>query len=279
MKRLSRLRALFSLLLLGALGCTPAPAADMPPVAMQEKTAPFSAPHDEPPTPAPATPEPMADPHHAQGHHGGHAPPEEGDPRAPLVHRFDDTDPKNWAKRFEGPDRDAYQKPAVVLKAMALAPGMAVADIGTGTGYFLPYLSKAVGGEGRVLAVDVAPNMVRHVKARAASDGLANVEARLALLDDPLLATASLDRILIVNTWHHIPERQAYAKKLAAALRPGGKLFVVDFKKTSDKGPPAKHKLEPDAVAAEIGAGGLSAEIDNDSLPEQFIVVGAKPGS
>ena len=238
-----------------------------------------------PPSPA-AQPEPTASPkgepqhgdHHEHGSGHGHGAPHEGDPQAPLVHRFDDTDPEIWAKRFENDERDAYQKPDVVIDAMALAPGMRVADIGTGTGYFVPRLSKAVGPEGHVQAVDIAPNMVRHVKARAARDGLDNVSVSLALLDDPLLDDGSVDRILIVNTWHHIPDREAYSRKLAAALAPGGQTFIVDFKRSSDRGPNKEHKLEPEQVASELRAGGLTPTIDTDLLPDQYVVRADKPG-
>jgi cyclopropane fatty-acyl-phospholipid synthase-like methyltransferase len=210
-----------------------------------------------------------------QGHHG-HAAPHEGDAGAPLVHRFDDTDPESWAKRFESPDREAYQRPAEVVASMGITPGMVVADIGAGTGYFLPHLSQAVGDAGTVVAVDIAPNMVRHIKKRAKRDKLPNVEVRLALLDDPLLPAASIDRILIVNTWHHIAERKRYAATLAETLKPGGQVYVVDFKPTSDKGPPKMHKLAPSVVAQELADGGFETRVDDAMLAEQYLVIATK---
>ena len=239
----------------------------------------------QPPTQPPAVHSPTSDhadfgsprAHHGHGAHPSHGGPEEGDTRAPLVHRFDETDPETWAKRFESEERDAYQQPDQVVTAMALTQGMHVADIGTGTGYFVPRLSKAVGATGRVHAVDIAPNMVRYVKARVAEDGLDNVSVGLALLDDPLLDADSLDRILIVNTWHHIAEREAYSGKLAAALRPGGAVFIVDFKVSSRRGPSAEHKLGPERVADELRAGGLVATIDADLVADQYVVRATKP--
>ncbi len=214
---------------------------------------------------------------HDHGHGHGHGAPAEGDTRAPLVHAFDDDDAADWEARFEGPDRDASQKPEDVVAAMQLGEGMTVADVGTGTGYFVPYLSRAVGASGRVLAVDIAPNMVRHVKARAQKAGLSNVHPQLALLDDPLLPAQAVDRILIVNTWHHIPSRRDYSRTLSAALRPAGSVWIVDFKKDSLRGPRREHKLDPAEVAAELASAGLTTRIDAALLPDQYIVIGTRP--
>ena len=156
---------------------------------------------------------------------------------------------------------------------MAIAPGMTVADIGAGTGYFLPYLSPAVGTRGKVLALDIEPDMVRYLKERAARQGLKNVEAKLVPYNDPALAPESVDRVLIVNTWHHIPDRQRYASKLASSLRPNGAVYLVDYTLTSKRGPPVSHRIAPEAVAQELAAGKLATEIRTDVLPEQYIVI------
>ncbi|HEV8324933.1 MAG TPA: class I SAM-dependent methyltransferase [Myxococcota bacterium] len=194
------------------------------------------------------------------------------DAAAPLGHRF--TDPAEWSKRWDDPARDAWQRPADVIAAMGLSPGMTVADVGAGTGYFEPHLSRAVGGGGKVLALDIEPEMVRWVHDRAAREALANVEARLVAADDPGLAPASVHRVLVVDTWHHIAAREAYARKLAAALAPGGAVFVVDFTLDTDKGPPRAERVAPDKVVAELRAAGLAAEVLAESLPDQYVVVG-----
>jgi SAM-dependent methyltransferase len=151
---------------------------------------------------------------------------------------------------------------------------MTVADVGAGTGYFLPHLSRAVGPGGHVLALDIEPDMVRFMKERAQREGLANVEPRVVALDDPQLPAGGVDRVLIVDTWHHIDGRAAYAARLRAGLRPGGAVYVVDFKLDAAHGPPREHRLTPEQVMAELRQGGLSAEIVPVSLPEQYIVVG-----
>jgi ubiquinone/menaquinone biosynthesis C-methylase UbiE len=193
---------------------------------------------------------------------------------APLVHCFDHADA--WAKEFDDPSRDAWQKPGEVMELMEIDPAMTVADVGAGTGYFEPYLSRAVGPSGSVLALDIEPDMVRHLGDRAAREKWGNVKTLLVRTDDPLLPPASVDRILVVDTWHHIPERKAYAAKLAAALAPGGEVVIVDFTREAEHGPPKEHRVAPEKVAGELVAGGMRATIVDEALPEQYVVVGKK---
>jgi len=218
---------------------------------------------------APAEPSPSRpaapDPGHHHGHHHG----------GPLVHRFEKAE--DWAKDFDDPARDAWQRPSDVITAMRIEPGMTVADIGAGTGYFEPYLSRAVGSKGRVLALDIEPDMVRYMKERAAREKLGNVDAILAPADDVGVPAASADRVLVVDTWHHIHQREQYAARLASALRPGGMVAIVDFTLESKRGPPPDHRLAPDTVMAELRAGGFTAELASESLPDQYIVLGRRP--
>lgn len=223
------------------------------------------------PCDAPAHGSPHAVAPHDGAHGASHGSPHGGHD-GPLVHRFDD--PAKVEAMLEGPDRDAYQQPEVLVGLLGITPGMRVVDLGAGTGYLEPYLSRAVGPEGEVLAVDVEAPLVRHLLARVAREGLANVQPRLGLYEDPLLAPASADRVLIVNTWHHIAAREAYAGKLAQALRPGGRVFVVDFTLESEHGPAPAHRVTPEQVIAELTAGGLRASLVDEPLREQFVVVG-----
>jgi cyclopropane fatty-acyl-phospholipid synthase-like methyltransferase len=202
--------------------------------------------------------------HHHQDDH---------DHAEPLGHRFEHAD--QWTAQFDDPKRDAWQKPDDVVAALALAPGMTVADIGAGTGYFEARLAKAV-GSGSVIAIDIEPDMVRYLKERAARENTPNVEARLGAPDDPALGPASVDRIVIVDTWHHIPDREAYASKLAAALKPGGAVFVVDFTQETAKGPPKHHRIPPDHVMRELETGGLHASVVEVGLPDQFVIKASK---
>lgn len=215
-------------------------------------------------TPAPrATPPAPADhPHH--DHHGGHA-----------AHDF--ADAARWATVFDDPARDAWQRPDAVVALLAPGPGQVVADIGAGTGYFEPYLTRAVGGAGQILALDSEPAMVEYIAQRATRELWSNVTARVVAADDPGLPTAGVDRILIVDTWHHLPDRARYAAKLAAALRPGGTLAVVDFTRDAPMGPPVEARLDSATVVAELAAVGLAARVADAHLPYQYVVLADKP--
>lgn len=205
-----------------------------------------------------ASPKPAAEHHHPQT----------------MVHRFDNAD--QWAKVFDDPARDAWQQPDAVIAALALTPDMAVADVGAGTGYFTVRLSRAV-PQGQVIATDIEPDMVRYLTERAQKEQLANVRAVLSGADDPKLEPASLDRILVVDVWHHIADRTHYAVGLATALRPGGQVAIVDFTQEANHGPPKKHRLSPEAITADLRAAGLEARLSPARLPDQFIVIGTKP--
>lgn len=210
---------------------------------------------------------------HPHGEHG-HGDLTGGGHGGPLVHRFQNAD--EWAKKFDDPARDAWQKPQEVVALMQIAPGMTVADIGAGTGYFVPYLSRAVGASGAVLALDVEPDMVRYLGDRAKREQLANVRPALVTMDDPKLPSRGLDRVLAVDVWHHIPGREAYAAKLVEAVKSGGKVFVVDFTMTAKHGPPVRHRLPPEAIAKDLSAAGFAAEIVSSTLPDQYVVVGTR---
>jgi len=201
-------------------------------------------------------------------------------PRPAADHyEHDFSDVARYVKAFEGPQRDAWQKPDDVVSLLQLSPGNVVADVGAGTGYFEPYLSRAVGPTGRVLALDAEPRMVAYLKQRAKKEALANVTVQKVAATAPGLADGSVDRVLIVNTWHHVPQRAQYAAALNRALRPGGFVVVVDFTAESPEGPPAHARLSPGTVMAELQAGGLSARTAAESLPLQYVVIGQKPGA
>jgi ubiquinone/menaquinone biosynthesis C-methylase UbiE len=191
-----------------------------------------------------------------------------------MPHRFEHAE--EWAKQFDDPSRDAWQEPDVVIAALRIAPGQAIADVGAGTGYFTVRLARAV-PDGQVIATDIEPDMVRYLGERARREGLANVTAVLAGGDQPNLAPGSVDRILIVDVWHHVADRARYAAGLAAALRPGGRIAIVDFTQEAHHGPPPQHRLAPDQVISELRAAGLTASVSPVRLPEQYIVVGERP--
>ncbi len=190
----------------------------------------------------------------------------------------DFTDAECFARMFDAPERDAWQRPDDVVALLALREGMTVVDLGAGTGYFASRLSSAVGPTGTVLALDVEPAMLDYMQARFQREELRNVALRQIPTDSADLAAESVDRILIVNTWHHIEHRTRYAEGLRDALREGGTITIVDFTLESTEGPPRGIRLTTAVVIEELTAAGLHAEVAPESLPNQW-VVRARAGS
>lgn len=206
------------------------------------------------------------------------AAPVEGSHDATIHHSFDDV--ARWVQVFDDPGRDAWQKPDEVLHALGILPGMTVADLGAGTGYFSVHLARAVGDKGRVLAIDIEPKLVAYMKERATKARLAQLVPVLALADDPKLPARGVDLVLIVDTWHHIDDRLHYLAKLAAGLKAGGRVAVVDFKKGDfPVGPPDAHKLTADAVTAEFLAAGWTPATHWDDLQYQYVLVFTPPAA
>lgn len=210
------------------------------------------------------------DPAHAAAHGSGH---HHHGPRGHAGHAFEDAEA--WTKVFDDPARDEWQRPEDVLRALELGPSMTVADIGAATGYFSVRLARAV-PDGAVLATDIEPDMVRFLSERAQREGLTNLRAQLGTHTASGLAADSVDRILVVNVWHHLADPGAYALDLAKALRPGGRILVVDFGSAARRGPPAAMRVSPEAVIAAFESAGLSARVSPVVLPEQYIVEARK---
>ncbi len=207
---------------------------------------------------------------HGKGHHGPHH-----DHDMNAHHRFDDVE--RWTEVFDDPKRAEWQKPDEVVAALSLQPGMVVADIGAGTGYLNQRLAHAVGTEGKVVAVDIEPNLVAHMTERAQAEGTPQVEARLGEPGDPKLAEEEVDRILLLDVYHHIEGREAWFSALLHAVKPGGRVVIVDFKSGElPMGPPPEMKVAPDQVKSEMAAAGWTL-VDSRELPYQFVhVYGAK---
>jgi ubiquinone/menaquinone biosynthesis C-methylase UbiE len=152
-----------------------------------------------------------------------------------------------------------------------------VADIGAGTGYFTFQVADVVGPTGRVMALDIAPEMLEYLDLRIKARKAENVTTRRVASDDPQLAPASVDTILMVDAIHYVKDRGAYAKKLATGLAPGGRLVVIDYKPKpmSERpwGPPPEQQFPKEQLDREMSAGGFMPVASFDFLPEQFFVV------
>jgi cyclopropane fatty-acyl-phospholipid synthase-like methyltransferase len=191
--------------------------------------------------------------------------------QTPRTHQHGFAGAEHWARVFDDPARDRWQKPDEVIAALALAPDDLVADIGAGTGYFAVRLALKV-PQGRVFAVDIEPGMVKYVSERAHKTNLDNLTAVLAEPDDPKLP-AKVDLALLVDTYHHIGNREAYFRRLAGALKAGGRLAIVDFTMQSAVGPPASGRVAPMVVKAEMQRAGYLLVAEHTFLPNQYFLV------
>lgn len=182
-------------------------------------------------------------------------------------------DPKAYIAALDDPARDAYQKPHEVLQALGIRAGEVVADIGAGSGYFTVRLAHHVGPSGRVYAVDVSPDMVRHLHARVRDMRLVNVSPILARPGDPLLPQP-VDRALIVNVWHHIEDQAGYLEVLKKQLKPGGQVVMIDFhKRELPVGPPVAMKIAREDLLAQMQANGFRLITEHTFLPHQYFLV------
>ena len=194
----------------------------------------------------------------AQQEHGAH-----------MEHRFDD--PERYAKSFDDPARDAWQMPGRVIDTLALAPGQVVADLGAGTGYFSMRLARAA-ARPKVYAVDIEKAMVDYIRQRSAKEGLTQVaaiqgSATAANLPEPV------DVVLVVDTYHHIPNRPVYFRELRKSMKPSARLAIVDFRKGAPSGPPEEFRFTPEQITAELKQAGFSLQAQHDFLPRQLFLV------
>jgi ubiquinone/menaquinone biosynthesis C-methylase UbiE len=170
--------------------------------------------------------------------------------------------------------RSGWQKPDEVIRALALAEGAAVADVGAGSGYFAVRLARAVGPTGRVYATDVQPEMIRALEKRVREEGLDNVRVVQAGFDDPALPAACCDLLFLANVYKELSERGAYLRRLAPALRPGGRLAVIDFRPGAPgMGPPEEVRIPEEQVVAEVAAAGFALAERHEFLERQYFLI------
>lgn len=144
-------------------------------------------------------------------------------------------DVRKAIKKFEGESREIFVHRHRIVNHLEIRPGMAVADIGAGTGLFLDLLAKKTGDEGRVYAVDIAPKLVKHLEKRCQEKGLHQVEVVLCRRDSVELPEASIDLAFVCDTYHHFEFPRSTLATIHQALRPGGRMVVVDFERIPNK--------------------------------------------
>jgi cyclopropane fatty-acyl-phospholipid synthase-like methyltransferase len=188
-------------------------------------------------------------------------------PAGPEGQRFDNAE--KWALVFDDPERAAWQKPDEVIRALSLSRGATVADVGSGTGYFAVRLARAV-PQGRVLGVDIEPDLVRYLNERAQREGLTNLTAQIGGADDPRLP-APVDLVIVVNTYHHIGAAEQYFRKVRDALGPGGRLAIIDFQ--PDAPIDVENRVSPEQVKRELGRAGFELTQEHAFLPHQYFLI------
>jgi ubiquinone/menaquinone biosynthesis C-methylase UbiE len=193
------------------------------------------------------------------------------DAQSPSTHQHSFSGAERWAHVFDDPQRDTWQKPHEVIQALKLAPDAVVADIGSGTGYFAVRFANMV-PKGKVYGVDIEPDMVKYLSDRAQREKRRNVVAIAGRPDDPRLPEKA-DLILMVDVFHHIDNRNAYFRKLRSALKPGGRIAIIDFRLDSPNGPPKDARIAPERVAAELKSAGFALAEQYDFLPSQYFLV------
>jgi ubiquinone/menaquinone biosynthesis C-methylase UbiE len=173
---------------------------------------------------------------------------------------------------YEGGNRDSWQKPEEVIRALALKSGDRVADLGSGSGYFTFRLAQAVGSAGKVYAVDVDEGLNRDVAARAKREGYGNIEVVLAEPDDPRLPESGVDLIFSSNTYHHLENRVRYFGALRKTLRRGGRVAIIDFTREGWIQSLGHYTL-PEEIKREMSEAGYELQRDHDFLTKQSFLI------
>lgn len=197
--------------------------------------------------------------------------------QSPHTHQHSFGNAAKWAKVFDDPQRDAWQKPHEVIGALALKPDAVVADIGAGTGYFAARFAHMV-PRGRVYAIDTEPDMVKHLAERAKREGLTNLTAVKGEPADARIP-APADLIIMVDVFHHVENRERYFAKLRESLKAGGRVAIIDFRMDSPEGPPRAARIAPEQVKAELARAGYTLVGEHGFLPRQYFLVFGATGT
>ncbi|HLK67628.1 MAG TPA: methyltransferase domain-containing protein [Bryobacteraceae bacterium] len=185
---------------------------------------------------------------------------------------------KQVASGLADPARDEKQKPRELVQAMGLRRGMAVADVGTGIGYMLPFLSRAVGPSGHVTAEDIFDDFLTAAKQRAENQNLHNVTFVKGTETDPSLPANQMDEILVLDVYHHFDYPEKMLASIRNALKPDGKLVIVEYYKTQEamaNGRALNHiRLNKPDVIKEIEANHFRLVSEREHIPgSQYMLI------
>ena len=179
-----------------------------------------------------------------------------------------------WLDR---PERIEEEQPDRALDVLEIQPGSVVADVGAGSGYFTTRLAGRVGPTGRVYTVDIQPEMLRLLGLRLKADRLTNVSLVQGQVDNPNLSPATLDLELMVDVYHEFSAPQTMLRHLRDALKPNGRLVLLEYRK-EDRSIPIRedHKMSVAEAKLEVEAEGFTLSTVNQSLPRQHILIFTK---
>jgi SAM-dependent methyltransferase len=180
----------------------------------------------------------------------------------------------DWLER---PERVAEEQPDQALSALNIVKGSTVADIGAGSGYWTVRLSERVGSTGKVFATDLQPQMLAILKSRLAHERISNVTLVQGAVDNPGLPPASVDLELMVDVYHELSQPQAMLRGLRDALKPNGRLVLLEYRKEDPRVPiKLEHKMSVAEAKLEVEHEGFTlAEVD-EALPWQHILIFTK---
>jgi SAM-dependent methyltransferase len=181
---------------------------------------------------------------------------------------------------LERPERMAEERPDLAIQLLRLKEGMAVADIGAGSGYFTERLSRAVGATGKVYATDIQPGMLRLLEIRKKQQGLSNVEVVRGSMESTGLPAESIDLALMVDVYHEFGKPEAMLADLKRALKAGGRIALVEYRKEDPDVPILEeHKMSERQAIRELTAAGFRHVKTERALPRQHLILFEKPGA
>jgi predicted methyltransferase len=181
---------------------------------------------------------------------------------------------KDRIASMERPERDTWQKPDEVVKALELKNGDVVADIGAGTGYFTRRFAQAVAPDGKVYAVDIAADILGYLKERADKENLHNIVTVVSREDDPLLPAHAVGLAFFCDTTHHIATRVNFYRKLSLALKEHGRMAIIDYPPGSPHAPHKPDQLVPRSqVISEAEEAGFKFVRDFQFLPYHYFLL------
>ncbi len=189
---------------------------------------------------------------------------------------FQDPDPSSFVERFEKEGREVYDNRETIVEKLELKPGMTVADVGAGTGLFTRLMAPKVGPKGKVYAVDIAQTFVTHVLMSSRARGLKNIEGIVCTADDSKLPENSVDVVFICDTYHHFEFPQKTMTSIHRALKPDGKLMVLDFERiegVSSDWIMGHVRAGKEVFRAEIEEAGFELVEEKDLFKENYFLV------